>query len=183
MKFISLIILTFSLSSFAKNSTQKLAHTHREHGAHNHGSGQLGIAFDHLKGQIDMKISGDSIVGFEYTPKTDKDKKTKETQLNKLSQNISEIIKFDASISCQITKNKVEVVKDEKESAETHAEHSDVEALFDVTCAKSPLESRIVFNFQKFFPRIQDIDVQLIVDDLQKSVEARKNGTSVELKQ
>jgi hypothetical protein len=55
-------------------------------------------------------------------------------------------------------------------------------AMFDVTCLKSPAGSKITFNFQKIFPKINDLDVQILVGDLQKAVEAKKNGTTVELK-
>lgn len=155
---------------------------HREHGAHRHGAGTLGIAFEEMKGRLEFKIPSESVISFEYTPKTEKDKKTKEIQLMKLETNIADMVSFDASLKCQVTKDKIEVVKDEKESAEAHAEHSDTIATFNVSCDKSPIGTKIVFNFQRYFPKIEDLDVQIIVGNIQKSVEAKKNGTSVELK-
>lgn len=165
-------------------STQVLAKgkVHREHGAHQHGAGTLGIAFEDAKGRLEFKIPSESIFGFEYAAKSEKDKKAKETQLAKLENNIAEMVSFDASLKCQIIKDKIEVVKDEKESAEAHAEHSDTTATFNVSCEKSPVGTKIVFNFQKHFPKIHDLDVQIIAGNVQKSVEAKKNGTSVELK-
>lgn len=167
----------FALSSFAKEKTK-----HREHGAHQHGAGTLGIAFDGLKAKLDFKIPSDSVVGFEYTPKTEKDKSTKKTQLDKLENRISEMVVFDSSLNCKITTDKIEVIKDEEESKETHSEHSDTFAKFDISCEKSPAGTKIIFNFQKVFPKIKDLDVQIIVGDIQKSVEAKKDGTTVELK-
>lgn len=155
---------------------------HREHGAHLHGAGSLGIAFDENKGRLEFKIPSDSIIGFEYTPKTEKDKKIRLAQLEKLEKNISEMVVFNSALKCQITKDKIEVVKDEKESKEMHAEHSDTFATFDVKCSRSPMESTITFNFQKFFSRIQDLDVEIIADSFQKSIEVKKDGTTVELK-
>jgi hypothetical protein len=73
-------------------------------------------------------------------------------------------------------------VKDEAESKETHSEHSDTIAMFDVNCVRSPAGTSITFNFQKVFPKISDLDVQVIVGDLQKAVEAKKNGTTIDLK-
>jgi hypothetical protein len=177
---IVLFISLLSLSAFAKEK-EKTA-VHRQHGAHQHGAGTLGVAFEGAKGRLEFKIPSDSIVGFEYTPKTDKDKKTKTDQLAKLEKNIADMVVFDAGLKCVITKDKVEVVKDEAESKEAHAEHSDTFATFDVLCAKSPEGSKIVFNFQKYFPKIQDLDVQIIAGNIQKSVEAKKNNTSIELK-
>lgn len=170
------------LSLLALNSFSKEKGPHREHEAHQHGAGTLGIAFEENKGRLEFKIPSESIVGFEYTPKTDKDKKTKESQLAKLEGQIANMVVFDSALKCQITKDKVEVVKDEKESAEAHAEHSDVIANFNVGCEKDPVGTKITFNFQKQFPKIRDLDVQIITGSVQKSVEAKKNGTTVDLK-
>lgn len=155
---------------------------HREHGAHLHGAGTLGIAFEGNKGRLELKIPSDSIIGFEYTPKTDQDKKTRLAQLEKLEKNISEMIVFDSALKCRIIKDRVEVVKDEKESKEAHAEHSDTFATFNVSCENSPAGTRLTFNFQKFFARIQDLDVQIIVGSIQKSIEVKQNNVSVDLK-
>ena len=155
---------------------------HRENGAHLHGAGSLGIAFEETKGRLEFKIPSDSIIGFEYTPKSDKDKKIKQTQLEKLEKNISEMVAFAPDLKCRISKDKIEVVKDEQESKETHSEHSDTFATFDVKCEKSPADSKIVFNFQRFFPHIQSLDVQIIVGNVQKSIEVKKNNTAVELR-
>jgi hypothetical protein len=177
MKFV-LIAILFTVRSqvFAKEKV------HRQHGAHQHGAGTLGIAFEDKKGRLEFKIPSDSIIGFEYTPKTDKDISTKKTQLEKLEKNISDMVVFDSKLKCVIAKDKIEVVKDEKESAETHSEHSDTFATFNVNCESAIIDTEITFNFQKYFPRIQDLDVQVIAESVQKSVEAKQNGTKIEIK-
>ena len=42
--------------------------------------------------------------------------------------------------------------------------------------------TKIIFNFQKVFPKITGLDVQVIVGDLQKALKAKSNGTALELK-
>ncbi len=178
-KFIIIISTLVATQVLAK------AKSHREHGSHQHGAGSLGIAFEENKGRLEFKIPSESVIGFEYTPKTDKDKKIKEAQLAKLETGVTEMVAFDASLKCQISKDKIEVVRDEKESKSAHSEHSehsDLEATFNVICDKSPIGSKVTFNVQKIFPKIRDLDVQLIVGNIQKSIEARKNGVSIELK-
>jgi hypothetical protein len=154
----------------------------REHGAHLHGAGSLGIAFEENKGRMEFKIPSDSIIGFEYTPKTNKDKKTKQAQLEILEKNISEMVVFNSAIKCQIIKDKIEIVKDGGESKEPRAEHSTTFATFNVKCDKPPAGTKISFNFHKFFPRIQDLDVQIIAGSIQKSIEVKQSNVSVELK-
>ena len=151
-------------------------HEHREHGAHVHGSATVSIAFDQLKGKIELKSPSDSIIGFEYKAESAKDKKTQEEAMNKLDKNISEIISFDRSLGCKIKKEKLEVVFMD------HGQHSEVQGAFNVECAKSPLGTQLTFNFQKFLPRLKDVDVQVLIDQLQKSFEAQKSGTTAELK-
>ena len=167
----SFIFFSVCLLSFVAST-----HEHREHAAHNHGSGNLSIAFDDNKGKIDFKIPSESIFGFEHSAQSEKDKKTMAAGLFQLENKISEMIVFDATLKCQFSKNKIEVVPEDK-----HSNHSDTVASFLVVCAKSPVGTKIVFNFQKFFPRIKDLDVQVLAGVIQKSSEAKQNGTVIEL--
>lgn len=148
---------------------------HRHHEAHKHGSGTLGIAFDKEQGKADFKIPGESIIGFEYVAKSEKDKEKQRKQLDTLENKISEMIVFESSLKCLFTKEKVDVLRD------ADGDHSDVQASFQIKCDKSPVGTTVTFNFQKFFPKISDLDVQILTETVQKSVEAKKNGTTVKL--
>ncbi|MEQ1721594.1 MAG: DUF2796 domain-containing protein [Pseudobdellovibrio sp.] len=172
MKFVVLTIgLIVSVSVFAGN---KHKHSHREHGAHSHGSGTLAIAFDNVKGKVDLKIASESIFGFEHVAKNAKDKKIVGEALVKLESKITEMLVFDSSLKCMISKDKIEVVQEGK--------HSDIVASYNVVCEKSPVGTELTFNFQMQFPKIKDLDVQVIADNVQKSVEASKNYTKLLLK-
>ena len=166
------ILLIFFLTSFAKTKENR---AHREHGVHAHGAGTLGIAFEGTSGRIDLKITSESIVGFEYAPKSAKDKKKRDTALLTLEKNISEMIVFDPSLNCRISKEKIEIVAESEK-------HSNLVAGFGVACGKSPVGTEIVLNFQKQFPNIKDLDVEVVADNIQKSVEAKKNSTRLLLK-
>ncbi|MEK6627225.1 MAG: DUF2796 domain-containing protein [Bdellovibrionota bacterium] len=147
----------------------------REHGAHAHGAGTLGIAFEGTKCSIEFKIPNETLFGFEYKAKSAKDKKKRDDALSKLESKISEMLVFDSSLNCKIEKNKIEVIAESDK-------HSSTMAVFSIICDKSPLGTEITFNFQKQFPKIKDLDVQFIVDNLQKSVEVKKNDTKLFLK-
>lgn len=186
MKLIIILLSVLSLNVYAHEK-----HEHREHGAHEHGAGTLGIAFEANKGKIDFKIPSESIFGFEHVAKTEKDKKTMKESLAKLESKITEMVAFDASLKCNVTGAKVEIVAEAQHEKkqdskgkkhEKHSEHSDTSASFDVTCEKSPAGTEITFNFQKHFPKIKDLDVQVIVDNIQKSIEANKDNTKLLLK-
>lgn len=164
------VILLLSCVSLAHKK-----HQHREHGAHAHGAGSLGIAFEGANGNIEFKIPGESIIGFEHTAKTDKDKKQRDEALGKLETQISAMLVFDSTLNCKITKEKIAVIAESKK-------HSDVVASFKVVCDKSPLGTEIYFNFQKQFPKIKALEVQVIADNLQKSIKAKNNNTKLILK-
>lgn len=157
-------VLLFSIMAFAA----------REHGAHSHGAGKISLAFDGKKGRIEIKAPTESIYGFEHEAKSKADKKKKEDGLLKLEKQISDMIVFNAELKCEIRKDIFEVVQKEN--------HADVEAEFNVTCEKPVAGSTIVFNVQKVFPRFKDADIDALVDSVQKSVEAKQNGTELELK-
>lgn len=162
---IIILSLMFSFTGMAE---------HREHAAHVHGSGNLGIAFDGGIGKIDFKIPSESILGFEHSAKSEKDKKTMKEELEKLESKFSEMVVFESSLNCQFSKEKVDVIN--------HGKHSETVANFTVNCSKSPEGTKIVFNFQKFFPRIKDLDVLVLVGSQQRSIEAKQSGTIIELK-
>jgi hypothetical protein len=171
-------IIPLLIALFALPVSAKIA---RQHAAHQHGTGKLGIAFEGQNGTGDFRIATSSIMGFEYTPKTGREKKLKEMQLDLLENKINDMISFPQELKCVFKKEKMVVEKDEKESKELHAVHRDLTAVFDISCEKSPLGSKITFNFQKYFPNIHDLDVDVLIGDLQKAVEVKSSGTVLEL--
>lgn len=165
-----LFLLTFCLSVFSFAKAE-----HREHGAHVHGAATLGIAFDDIIGKIEFRSPADSIYGFEHKAKTEKQKQQQASGLKTLETRISEMVIFDIALSCVWKKEKIEVITEGRN-------HSDVQAIWSVTCAKSPVGSKIIFNVQKYLPKVQDLDVEALVGGVQASTEAKKNGTVLELK-
>lgn len=168
-----LTILTMAFLVLSANASEQKGH--REHGAHAHGAGSLGIAFEGPAGRIDFKMTGESVIGFEYAAKSAKDKSRRDAALLILEKSITEMIVFEPSLDCRFTKEKIEVIAES-------AKHSSVVAGFNIACAKSPVGTEIVFNFQKRFPKIKDLDVEVVADYIQKSVEVKKNNTKLLLK-
>ena len=166
---IAFLCLFFGFQLHAKEA-------HREHGAHVHGAGTLGIAFEQTKGVIDFKIPSESIFGFEHAAKSTADQKKMNDGLQKLENKISEMIVFDSALKCQISKVKIEVVKEK--NAENHSETI---ASFNVLCERSPVGTKLKFFVQKFFPQIKDLDVTFLAEETQASVEAKKDGIILDL--
>lgn len=146
----------------------------REQGTHVHGLVKTSLAFDGKTGKIQMEIPADSLFGFEHQAKSKKDIKAKEESLKRLEEKISEMIVFDPSLNCKISKDIFEVNQEKS--------HADVNAEFSVNCQKPVAGSTVSFNFQKVFSRFKKVLVDAIVDTVQKNLEVTKNGENLELK-
>ncbi len=159
---------------------------HREHAAHKHGHGHLSIAFDKTIGTIQLNVPSESVIGFEHKAIKDADKKIQQNVFTILESKITDLVSFDSKINCKIKKSKIEMISDKEEAHDggkpLHGEHSEVVANYDVVCEKSPLGTKIIFNWQKYFKKIKELDVQILIDNLQKSMELKKAGESLYLK-
>lgn len=167
-----LFVSLFLVAGFAAHAHK----AHREHGAHEHGHGELAIAIEGLAGTVELKAPGESIYGFEHEAKSEKHKKAIADAFALLEARIAEIVAFDASLECRLTKDKVEIQREKNEK------HSEVLAVFALKCAKSPAGSTLNLRPAAVFPKLREVDATILVDSLQKSAEVGKKGATLDLK-
>lgn len=168
-------ILLLTLNVIAKEKK----HEHREHGAHVHGAGNLAIAFDDTKGKIEFKCAAEGILGFEHKPKNKKDEKAVADAVAHFENDIDKMVKMDASLGCQFTKEMIGQVPEAGE--EGSGEHSDWAANFNIVCAKPPVGTKIVIDFSSF-KLLKDMDITVLAGSVQKSAEFKKKPVTIELK-
>ncbi len=161
---------------------------HRHHEAHVHGGATLSVAFDQLKGKVEFKAASEGVLGFEHEAKSEKDKKKLSDTIAKFEASISSMIKFDDSAGCVFSKEKIEMLTEkenhdekEKDREEHKGEHSDFVASFAIDCKKEIKGTKVTFDFAPF-KGLKDIDVTLLVDDLQKSIEVKRKPVTIDLK-
>lgn len=159
-----------------KSGTKEKAHVHREEKAHQHGVAKIEIAFQGTDGEISIDAAAEGIYGFEYVPKTEEDKMAQHNAFALVETNISDMVQFNSDLKCEISKKKMEV---KQEAGEKHA---DFEALFKVICQKSPVGSTVIFNIQKTLPKLKEVKIDIIADEVQKSAKANKDGAKLVLK-
>lgn len=169
-------ISTLSLTTALATDKAKAQKEHRHHHAHSHGAGKMSLAFDGLNGRIEFEVAAESILGFEYAPKTDKDKKTLADAIKAFQENFSKMVQFDSTLGCEMTADKVEQKMEGKTSS-----HSNFKASYDVTCKKSVVQSKVKFNFSQY-EHLNDLDVTILADQVQKNLEMTNKESSVELK-
>ncbi len=176
----------FNSHTFAATKTSK---NHREKHHHSHGSATLSIAFDQVEpknneqtrfvGQVEFKSSAHDVLGFEHTPQSEAQKNIFKKTFNEFENQIEEMIQFDKILNCHFKKILIE--QKFEGPSKSHTKHSDWVAQYSISCEKSPLSSKIIFNFTRF-KNLQDIDVTVLIDQLQKSIEIKKEPLTLELK-
>jgi hypothetical protein len=122
--------------------------------AHVHGEGRLNIAFEGQEGQIEVDVPADSVVGFEYEAKTEKDKKKEKDVLDIFESQASELVLLDPKWGCIIHKEKSEIL--------ARGAHRDFEAQYKVRCARPVAAGHIEFNIQNKFPNWKKVKVQVL---------------------
>lgn len=167
---ITALLLTLCVPSY---STE----THREHSAHVHGAGKMGLAFEKEKGRIEIRIAADSVIGFEHEAKTDNDKASVKKATEDFDGKILSLIQFDKALECSISKRDLRI---ERESGQQKSSHSNFVANFDLICKKEIKGSSIVIDFSSY-NKIKDLDVDILADDVQLEVEFKGSPVKVKI--
>ena len=180
--YVSFTVVLFSLFSISAWA-QKTKSSHHEHEAHVHGSANLAIAFDGLKGRIEFKAAAEGILGFEHAARSAAEQKAL-TEAKAKFEKIDSMVQFDSSLGCKIQPEKIDMQSEEtgKDHAKEkhHGEHSNFVANFNVACEKSVTGSKMKIDFTTF-PKLNDLDITVLVGDLQKSAEAKKQSITLDL--
>lgn len=138
----------------------------RSAGAHEHGTGKLGIAFEGLKGSWEWEIPMESIVGFEYQPSTPADKQKLADALATVRTRMAEMVVLPAASGCVLTVAKADGIYDD------HGDHkhSDLKASGTILC-RSAVQGEIRFAFQKHFLKVHKTTVQFLSETAQTGAE------------
>lgn len=176
--------LGISLSTFAESKK------HQHHKAHVHGQAEVMIAFDKELGKLELTSPSDSIFGFEHEAKSEKDKKTVESQTKMIEENIQKIFVLAPELNCQWTKDRIiQKLEDDDHEKEDkkhkdhdhHGEHSEVEIVYAVKCTKSPIGTTLTVDLS-LLPKIKKASVTVLADQIQLSTNYKGQPTKIELK-
>ena len=128
---------------------------------HVHGSAQISIALEGLKGEVEFESPADGVIGFESEAKTPAQKKAVETALDTLRKRAAELVIFPPASACKMTPKEVDIHRE-------GASHAEVHAHYDLVCAK-PITGEIKFGATKLFPKTKEVTVTFVSDQSQKS--------------
>lgn len=187
------MLLVPSVNAKDKNAPKKETHK-AGHGAHVHGSAKLSIAIESAKvGTLLLESPGESIIGFEHEANSADEKKAEANALATLEKKASEIFSFNKALGCVVAKTKIEIKKEDHDEHEEKAkgkedhhheesgEHTEVEAEYSLKCQKDLAGSALEVNLGKSFPKLKDLDVQILGEKGQSTVELKNAVGSVKL--
>lgn len=142
--------------------------------AHVHGQASLAMAFDGTKGDIELHMPAETMLGFEHKAKSPADLKTLNDAFKKLETDIAKYLVFDAKLGCTIRKEKMITAYE--------GPHGNVEAAFKVQCTQSPVGTDVVFKFHDLYPRLKRLTVQALADQIQTSAVIERTNDKLSLK-
>ena len=193
MKLLSL----FALSALAVMPAN--AQETRQLDAHEHGVGQLDIAFDGQIIAMELHAPGADIVGFEYAAESDEDHAKIDAAVATLAQPLDLFVLPEAA-GCSVVQASAELEGEEahddhneEHEGEDHDEHDDdghddeaghteFHAEYLLTCANPAAVTDITFAYFDVFPNALEVEVQAISDKGATSFEVECDAPALDLR-
>jgi hypothetical protein len=202
MKFLPFLALT------AIVATPTIAEEARQLDAHEHGVGQLDIAFDGTQIAMELHAPGADIVGFEYGAESAEDRAAVDAAVAMLARPLDLFVLTDAA-GCSVVQASAGLESEENHDAhaddhgdahadeedghddhdeEDHEEHAsevghtEFHAEYLLTCADPTAVTEITFAYFDAFPNALEVEVQLISDTGATSFEVERDAPTLDLR-
>ena len=187
------------IAGIALSATPSLAEETTQLDAHEHGVGQLNIAFDENKVAMELHAPGADIVGFEYGAKSDVDLAAIDAALQTLSDPLGLFLLPEAATCIVITahaKLESEDSDHDDHDEEGHDDHDDeghddhdeapghteFHAEYLLECANLTEMSAITFSYFEIFPNALELEVQVISDKGATAFEIERDVAKLDLR-
>ncbi|MEJ6689824.1 MAG: DUF2796 domain-containing protein [Paracoccaceae bacterium] len=189
-------------------ATPAFAQEARQLNAHEHGVGQLDIAFDGDQIAMELHAPGADIVGFEYGAESAEDRAAVDAAVAALAKPLDLFVLTEAA-GCSIVNASAGLESEEEHDAhdddhdddhaadegshddhadEGHenesdeADHTEFHAEYLLTCADPSAVTDITFAFFDAFPNALEVEVQVISDTGATSFEVERDAPTLDLR-
>ena len=159
--------------------------------AHVHGTAEINIVVEGKKVVVEFHTPAEGVMGFEHEARTAGDKKKRDAAMKIINDRFNDLIAFDRKAGCKMVSAKAQIVRggEEEHKDKSHAtehrevsgEHSEVQAVYQVECERSPAGTKVTFGISKLFPNIHEIKVQVLSDSKQTGVTIKNDRGAAEL--
>ena len=189
------------IAGIALSATPSLAEETTQLDAHEHGVGQLNIAFDENKIAMELHAPGADIVGFEYGAKSDADLAAIDAALQTLSDPLGLFLIPEAASCIVITAHAKLESEDSDHDEEGHDDHdeeghdeeghddhdeapghTEFHAEYLLECANLTEISAITFSYFEIFPNALELEVQVISDKGATAFEIERDVAKLDLR-
>jgi len=187
------------IAGIALSATPSLAEETTQLDAHEHGVGQLNIAFDENKIAMELHAPGADIVGFEYGAKSDADLAAIDAALQTLSDPLGLFLIPEAASCIVITAHAKLESEDsdhddhDEEGHDDHDEeghddhdkapgHTEFHAEYLLECANLTEISAVTFSYFEIFPNALELEVQVISDKGATAFEIERDVAKLDLR-
>jgi len=197
MKLLSLIALAVAAT------TPVFAEETRQLDAHEHGVGQLDIAFDGKKILMELHAPGADIVSFEYAAESAEDRAKVDAAIVMLARPLDLFVLTEAA-GCTIVQASAELESEEgqadhedehddhedddhedadhQEKNVGEAGHTEFHAEYLLACADPGAVTEITFTYFDVFPNALEVEVQLISNKGAASFEVERDAPTLDLR-
>jgi hypothetical protein len=197
MKLLSLIALAVAAT------TPVFAEETRQLDAHEHGVGQLDIAFDGKQISMELHAPGADIVSFEYAAESAEDRAKVDAAVAILARP-SDLFVLTEAAGCTIVQASAELESEEgqadhedehddhedddhqdadhQEKNVGEAGHTEFHAEYLLACADPGAVTEITFTYFDVFPNALEVEVQLISNKGATSFEVERDAPTLDLR-
>lgn len=182
MKLLPLLTATTLLT------TPAFAQEARQLDAHEHGVGQLDIAFEGDQIAMELHAPGADVVGFEYAAETAQDRAAVDAAVATLARPLDLFVLPEAA-GCSVVQASAELESeeghDDHDDHDDHAEdagHTEFHAEYLLTCADPAAITEITFAYFDSFPNALEVEVQIISDTGATAFEVERDAPTLDLR-
>jgi hypothetical protein len=189
-------------------ATPAIAQNARQLDAHEHGIGQLGIAFDGSQIVMELHVPGADIVGFEYAAESEADRAAIDVAVATLAMPLNLFV-LPASAGCRVVSASAglkseknhdahdgdhgEEHADEDDGHDNHAEdshedhadetgHTEFYAQYLLDCTDPTAVTDMAFAYFDVFPNALEVDVQVVSDGGATSFDVTRDASNLDLR-
>jgi hypothetical protein len=159
-----------------------------EHGAHVHGAAEMTLAIEEQLVEIGLETPLDNVLSFEHSPQSESEKQEVKNMAAALRK-AELLFVFPVEARCEVKEVELssEAIsaellsgKDGGAGAESEG-HADLDAEFSFLCRNPEAIKRIEVNLFKYFPKLQEVEVQMVTPAGQKAAELNPEDNILEV--
>ncbi len=175
-------VLFIALGLFTHSAIQAAedAHEHREHGAHEHGVGQLDVVIQGNEVVLALDGPAANIIGFEHAPGNDKERATLDQAIATLKAG-DKLFLFSPEAGCHQTLANIDtsLLSEHEDHDEEEHHHADLEADYQFHCDQPDSLEQIKVKLFEAFPATHLLQVQMVTPKGQSGAKLSPSNTTL----